>query len=108
MAYKEMDRISTGAFFNEGWYHQDIVVSSGTYSPVYKMPEKIIYAIGLYAVGSGSWECSLSPPTALNDGSAIYSRWDGASAINPAITGARMVRDSGTISGMITVKTYCP
>jgi len=103
-----MTRISKGDYDSEGLYHNEVVMTSGTYGSVYTLPTKPILSIGLYVTGSGSWEFSIDSLDTLDAGSGVFVRWDGVATVNKAVTGFRMVRDSGTVSGMVTVKTFNP
>lgn len=108
MAYDYMLRINPNGENKEGWYHTINTMTSGTYGTTYVIPDKGAYAIGIQITGSGSWMFSLSSTDALKDDSAIFARWDGESGINLAVTGFKMIRDSGTVTGTVTVKTLNP
>lgn len=99
-----MIRVAMDEDGSSQWMYATTTLSGGTYSAVYQMPIENITAIGASITGSGSWEFTIDPPSTL-DTTAEFVRWDGTSAINFAVTGFRLVRDSGTVVGKISVKT---
>ena len=106
MAYYNMQLTRKGDTDDGGWYHTTDTLTSGTYGNVYIFPNTPLVSVGATVTGSGSWEFSIDNPTKLGDGSASFSRWDGLSQMNLAVTGFRLVRDSGTVTGTIVAKTW--
>lgn len=104
MAVKQMDFVAKDDDGSSRWMWATQTISGGTYGDIYKCPFECIYAIGAVVTGSGSWEFAIDPIENL-ESSATWSRWNGTSDINKAITGFRLVRDSGTVVGKIMIKT---
>jgi hypothetical protein len=102
----DMNRVAIGEVDYGKWFSNILTLTSGTYSDIWLLPETPVLSIGLSVTGSGSWDFSISPPAILEAGSGIFSRWDGVAQVNPAVTGFRLIRDAGTVTGTVTVKTY--
>lgn len=104
-----MPRTAMGAG-NEGktYYKKVTVADPDTESNVILFPDEPIYAIGVYfdeGDSNGSIEFTMDPLSAIQNDTAVYETWDGASEINLAATGWRVKRTSGDAKiGAVTVK----
>lgn len=102
----DMDKVAIGAVDHGSWFIDTLTLTSGTYSDIWLFPRTPILSIGMSVTGSGSWDLSMSPPTVLEAGNGVFTRWDGIAQANPAATGFRLIRDAGVVTGTMTVKTY--
>jgi len=86
-------------------YHETVVVASPGSSDIFTMPPERIYAIAADISGSGSIQFSNDSISTLQTGTPTFTAWDGVSAINPGVTGFKVVSVSGSVTAKIAVKT---
>jgi len=107
MSIQDMERVAFDQVNpNSGAvYHNKVAIDSGSESDPYMLPDLEVYAIAVWIDGDGALEFTNDPRSVVEADTADWEEWNGTDAINSAVTAFRVTRNSGTVTGKVTVRT---